>query len=251
MLSSEPESLPAGVIALKKRHYVEGIALLENFLGENKDPLTKEILQAKMWLVRAYEHENLIDKALELCEEMKEIPHPQIQTWLAKVLPTLEAKKIPIPSSKPLETRIPFSSLPPFPEPLRGTPEGLFHQAKLELRQGQYLAAIQSLETYSHIESNRESLSYEQAQMTLVKLYRHLGQWDKAKKFCEKLLDFPLTSLQNWAQQTLLTLNYKQPRAHRCLPQGISSDFLKITLELPPSDLGKSSLLRDSSEAKI
>ena len=88
-------SLEAGFEALKQQRYDDAIAILEAFC-RNSEP-GKARLQAQMYLVKAYERSGSIEQAIALAQQLSYSDNPQVQSWAAETLASLQAASVRTP----------------------------------------------------------------------------------------------------------------------------------------------------------
>nr|WP_290227870.1 M48 family metalloprotease [Trichocoleus desertorum] len=88
-MSSQSGALQAGIDALKQGRYSEAINLLETFCRNHSFSESKELLQAQMWLVKAYPRVGQPEKAIALCQQLSLHENPQVHTWAKQTLQTL------------------------------------------------------------------------------------------------------------------------------------------------------------------
>ncbi len=76
--------------ALQEKRFPDAIATLETYC-QGTDVNDQAHLQAKMWLVKAYQNDSQPDKAADLCRQLADSPHAKVQTWAQRSLPMLLA----------------------------------------------------------------------------------------------------------------------------------------------------------------
>ncbi|BAY09016.1 DUF3137 domain-containing protein [Calothrix sp. NIES-2098] len=81
------ELITAGYQALTQKQYTEAIAKLEKFC-QGADPNTKQYLQAHKWLVKAYQENGQIDRAIALCQPLLIHQYEAIRKWARHLLYT-------------------------------------------------------------------------------------------------------------------------------------------------------------------
>lgn len=82
------------------------------------------------------------------------------------------------------------------------------------LEQGQYQAAIGSLEAFCHdyaVSDQTASRDYLRAQMHLIKIYEQIGQTKRAEILCHQLAVCANAQVQIWAQQRLKAMHDALP----------------------------------------
>ncbi|MGK7874387.1 MAG: hypothetical protein AB4426_14060 [Xenococcaceae cyanobacterium] len=83
------QMLEAGMEAGKKGRYQESIQLLEEFCQSSSDSNSKDYLKAQMWLVKAYQSNSQLSKAIALCQQLTNSENPQVQIWAQEKLQSL------------------------------------------------------------------------------------------------------------------------------------------------------------------
>jgi len=83
-------SLKAGKEALLRKHYTEAIAILTEYCQTSFDKISKDYVQAQIWLVSAYKKTGRADKAITICEQLATSSDPQLQKWSQKSIATLQ-----------------------------------------------------------------------------------------------------------------------------------------------------------------
>jgi Zn-dependent protease with chaperone function len=86
-------SLQLGMKALEEERYSDAAELLEGFCRNYAGDRSKECLQAKMSLVKAYRYTKRIDEAIAICQELAEDPSRKIQAWAENALQALEPER--------------------------------------------------------------------------------------------------------------------------------------------------------------
>lgn len=74
--------------AIRLRRYAEAIPLFEQFCDQTDESYSNHY-QAKMLLVKAYQHHQEIEKAIALCQELLEVNHTVTQIWARNYLPMI------------------------------------------------------------------------------------------------------------------------------------------------------------------
>ena len=195
------ELFQLGVKALKHGQYEEGISALEEFcLSAN--PRSKNYIQARMWLVKAYNDTGQGDRAFSLCQEMTESEFPQVRDWANKILPTLSAAE-----NKPETSADTDDSKNQAP-----TLTELHQNGSKAIKERCYEEAIAPLEAFISACEDTDSKEYRQVQMWLVKAYRRTDQLEKAIAICEQLSGHSDPLITSWLDQTLPSLKAAQKR---------------------------------------
>jgi Zn-dependent protease with chaperone function len=96
--------LPKALDAMKQGNYTEAIVLLESMV-QAPDTISPSVLsQAQMTLVRAYQQNGQLEKAITLCEQLTREGDLQVQDWAKQALPALLKAKAPdVPDVAPEE----------------------------------------------------------------------------------------------------------------------------------------------------
>ncbi len=152
-MSSNYDILEAGIAAAKQKRYSEAIKLLEAFCHNSIDTNTKNYLQAKMWLVKAYQATGDLEEAIALCQQMTNNQNPEVASWAKKILPALSSSKNKESNSDKLTK--------------------LFASGCELFRHKQYAEAIQLLEIFLELSTDKNSLEYNQAKTLLLKAHQH------------------------------------------------------------------------------
>jgi Zn-dependent protease with chaperone function len=88
-VSSQDDLFRAGVAALKQQQPAEAVRILTAYCDLNANTRSKELYQAKMYLVKAYQDNGELDRAIDLCHQMTTCGIPAIQAWAEQRLPAL------------------------------------------------------------------------------------------------------------------------------------------------------------------
>ncbi len=197
-------SLEDGLNAFKRGNHSEAIALLDAYCKrceESNSVGSRNYMQAGMALVKAYHGERRFDEAIAQCEVfMKSDANPALKIWADKAFPKLQdAKDAPEPAPEPEQSA--QASSPLSQEKTHLLDEGVNAQ-----KIGDNEAAIASLEEYLESCSNVRSRNYMQAQISRVKAYRALKQFDRAYDVCEKLNASENPGLRSWAEKAMVAL---------------------------------------------
>lgn len=196
-------ALEDGLNAFKRGNYGEAIALLDAYCKsceESDSTGSRNYMQAGMALVKSYHAERRFEEAIAQCQAfMDSDANPALKIWADKAFPKLqEAKDAPEPEPEaPAEA----SPTPQSQEKLHLLEEGINAQ-----KFGENEAAIASLEEYLESCSNVRSRNYMQAQISRVKAYRALQQFDRAYEICEELQAIENPGLQSWATKAIVAL---------------------------------------------
>lgn len=120
-------ALHAGLTALKRRDYVTAVAQLEAVRQSTPDAASRA--KAEMGLVRAYARTGRQTAAIELCRQLQQHRHPQVQAWATQTLAALT----PVPDSAESRASLDASSEPTHDQtgfvPLASEPPRLGHRA--------------------------------------------------------------------------------------------------------------------------
>lgn len=92
-------------------------------------------------------------------------------------------------------------------EPLPMTLSELFTEGIIACKEERYPKAIKYLEDYCQGSTDRNSKDYIQAQMWLVKVYKIVGQLERAIALCQLLTNHTHPQVQTWANKTLPILS--------------------------------------------
>ncbi|MEH1766785.1 MAG: molecular chaperone DnaJ [Nostoc sp.] len=92
-------------------------------------------------------------------------------------------------------------------EPLPITLSELFAEGMTACKEGRYPKAIKYLEDYCQSCTERNSKDYIQAQMWLIKVYKIVGQLERAIALCQLLSNHTHPQVQTWATKTLPMLS--------------------------------------------
>ncbi|MCC5622836.1 molecular chaperone DnaJ [Nostoc sp. CHAB 5715] len=92
-------------------------------------------------------------------------------------------------------------------EPLAMTLSELFTKGIIACKKGRYPKAIKYLEDYCQGCTDRNSKDYIQAQMWLIKVYKIVGQLEKAIALCQLLSNHTHPQVKTWATKTLAMLS--------------------------------------------
>ncbi|AFZ59528.1 molecular chaperone DnaJ [Anabaena cylindrica FACHB-243] len=94
-LEREPSQIPLsqlfteGVTACKEGSYPKAIKYLEDYGQGCRNRNSQNYLQGMMWLIKAYQMDGQLQKAIALCESLSNHTHPQVNTWANKILAVL------------------------------------------------------------------------------------------------------------------------------------------------------------------
>ena len=100
MASIPNPTLAAGLEALKQGNYQDAIAHLEGVCEMELDDSI--VTEASQSLVQAYPKHGQPEKAIALCQHLREHPDPQIQEWAAKTEAEL-ITKYPVAAKSPTD----------------------------------------------------------------------------------------------------------------------------------------------------
>ncbi|MHC5598217.1 MAG: molecular chaperone DnaJ [Nostoc sp.] len=92
-------------------------------------------------------------------------------------------------------------------EPLPITLSELLTEGMTACKEGRYPKAIKYLEDYCQGSTDRNSKDYIQAQMWLIKVYKIVGQLERAIALCQLLSNHTHPQVQTWATKTLPMLS--------------------------------------------
>ncbi|QMS89363.1 molecular chaperone DnaJ [Nostoc edaphicum CCNP1411] len=92
-------------------------------------------------------------------------------------------------------------------EPLAMTLSELFTEGIIACKEERYPKAIKYLEDYCQGCTDRNSKDYIQAQMCLIKVYKIIGQSERAIALCQLLSNHTNPQAQTWATKTLAMLS--------------------------------------------
>ena len=92
-------------------------------------------------------------------------------------------------------------------EPLPMTLSELFTEGIIACKEERYPKAIKYLEDYCQASTDRNSKDYIQAQMWLIKVYKIVGQLERAIALCQLLTNHTHPQVQTWATKTLPILS--------------------------------------------
>lgn len=156
-MSSNSDILDAGITAAKQKRYSEAIQLLEDFCHNCVDTSTKNYLQAEMWLVKAYQATGDLEEAIALCQQMTNNKNPEVASWAKKILPFLSPSNTQESNKESNSEKL----------------TKLFQSAYELFRHKQYAEAIQLLEIFLELSTDKNSLEYNQAKNLLLKASQH------------------------------------------------------------------------------
>lgn len=88
----------------------------------------------------------------------------------------------------------------------------LFSEGVTACQEGRYPKAIKYLEDYCHKCLDRNSQTYIQAQMWLIRAYQMGGQLERAIALCQALVNHSHLQVQTWANKTLPILSKEMSR---------------------------------------
>lgn len=214
-MSSPSGLLQAGVNALKQKRYSEAVQALETFCKSQANQRNKELFQAQMYLVRAYQENGQSTQAIALCREMAASEYTQVREWAQRTLPTLSHTE----PSQPSDTQAAEEPTQPFLK--RPSPQDLLppeRSAELlktgsqALKVRRYADAVENLEKYCQGTDPSDG-NYAQAQMWLVKAYKNNEQTEQAIALCRELVGSDKEYVHIWAKQFLLTMVPAEPPA--------------------------------------
>ncbi|MDZ8032572.1 molecular chaperone DnaJ [Nostoc sp. DedSLP04] len=92
-------------------------------------------------------------------------------------------------------------------EPLPMTLLELFTEGIIACKEERYPKAIKYLEDYCQGSTDQNSKDYIQAQMSLIKVYKIVGQLERAIELCQLLTNHTHLQVQTWATKTLVMLS--------------------------------------------
>lgn len=115
-MSSLSQLLKQGHQALREERYSEAIAILEEFCHSFNHPQTQEQFQGIMWLIKAYEGDDQLEKAIELCQQLATCEDPQVRTWAEQALETFSQSPSVAPQPSPFSHPGTSSQTPSAPE---------------------------------------------------------------------------------------------------------------------------------------
>lgn len=99
-------SIAAGLEALEQGHYQEAIAIFEA-VCQNSAPGSRDLLRARMHLVKTYQSCGQIEQATVLCQELTACANAPVQLWAEQALKQLLQPEIAVPP-----TQDPLAPLP-------------------------------------------------------------------------------------------------------------------------------------------
>lgn len=234
-MSAHTHLFEAGAEAFKQKRYLDAIQYLETFCQSYTDPNSNHYIQARVWLVNAYQGTGQLQEAIALCQQLSVSSPPKIQSWAKQKLPSLQAKAQgsmapgvspprsvapadPDSSATPTgHSTTPSSFDPPASSPPASfsnpaiflTPDdaaALFSEGNKALRSNRFQAAVDALEQYCRTVDPEEK-GYGQAQQSLVKAYQGNGQLEDAIALCKSLLNHPKDFVRLWAEKYILRLD--------------------------------------------
>ncbi|MBD2777210.1 molecular chaperone DnaJ [Iningainema tapete] len=80
------ELFASGITACKEGRYPKAIKYLEDYCQGSTNRNTKDYIQAQASLVKAYQMDGQIQRAIALCRQMTTHTNPQVQAWANKTL---------------------------------------------------------------------------------------------------------------------------------------------------------------------
>ncbi len=119
-MSNELKMLQSGLKLLEQKNYSEAVNLLEKYCQTSEaisQTQSKEYLQGKMGLAKAYYCLGKQEEARILCQQLAENNHPQVQAWAQRILASLYSNSSVTPSTQsqanPVVEPVIESSVPP------------------------------------------------------------------------------------------------------------------------------------------
>ncbi len=92
-LSKLPMNLQDGLQALQTHKYDQAIAVLTAYCQTGVDPGSPYYVQAQIALARAYKGNNEREKAMALCEQLKDYPQQDVQKWATGFISILNSQE--------------------------------------------------------------------------------------------------------------------------------------------------------------
>jgi hypothetical protein len=89
LCTAQSELLTQGITACKEEYYPQAIKYLEEYNQNSIERHSKDWIQAQIWLIRAYQMDEQLKKAIALCQLMTKHNNSQVQAWANKTLPLL------------------------------------------------------------------------------------------------------------------------------------------------------------------
>ncbi len=225
IMTSAHNLLQQSIAALQQKRYAEAIQMLEPMARATTAAPTKDIYQAQMWLVRAYQESGRSQQAIALCQQMQQAPVSQVRAWAEKTLPTLMADTPSQPAPVAQEY------LP------KADSERYLNTGHQALKLQKFADAVTNLEAYCQ-GTDPSDKNYAQAQMWLVKAYRENNQKMQAIALAQTLLHHEKEYVCIWAKEFL---NRFAPEALAVpTPEAAPPEQPEIVGSTKPAQAGKS-----------
>lgn len=93
-IENAAQSLELALDTFKQGNPQKSQQLLEKFCQNYPASNSNEYLQAQMWLVKAYQLSDHLEKAIALCQQLTKHNHPQVKDWAKKALQSLYTTKV-------------------------------------------------------------------------------------------------------------------------------------------------------------
>lgn len=184
--ASKAEIAKAVAVAMKhKKHPVDIIAKAQKSLLKPEERIIADYLRPILPTIKHFKYSDL-SALLQ--------PAPKLV-----LLPEFDGLEQAIAKSTQ-EKRLERSPLPI-------TLSELFSKGIIACKEERYPKAIKYLEDYCQGCKNRNSKDYIQAQMCLIKVYKIVGQLERAIALCQLLSNHTHPQVQTWANKTLPMLS--------------------------------------------
>ncbi|MEH2112599.1 molecular chaperone DnaJ [Nostoc sp.] len=184
--ASKAEIAKAVAMAIKqKKHPVDIIAKAQKSLLKPEERIIADYLHPILPTIKQFKYSDL-SALLQ--------PVPRLM-----LLPEFDGLEQAIAQSAQ-EERLEREALPM-------TLSELFTEGIIACKEERYPKAIKYLEDYCQGSTDRNSKDYIQAQMWLIKVYKIVGQLERAIALCQLLSNHTHPQVKTWATKTLLILS--------------------------------------------
>jgi hypothetical protein len=89
-----PELFAQGTEAYKEKRYPKAIKYLEDYCEKSNELNSQDLVQAQIYLIKAYHACGQIQRAIALCQQLTTHSNSQLQAWAKNALSSLSSKKI-------------------------------------------------------------------------------------------------------------------------------------------------------------
>ncbi|MGK7888130.1 MAG: hypothetical protein AB4042_02275 [Leptolyngbyaceae cyanobacterium] len=200
-------SYEAGLAAFQQNKFEDAIAYLSAYCQEcdaSESVTSQKYMQAHRGIIKCYQQSNQLDQAIAHCQGLADTKNTALNIWVDRNLPKLEAAAEKAKQQAEQADQIDESTVvEQMPSQQEQDNEVLLHQGIKAYKDMKRDRAIKLLEEYTEVCTKLASRNYMNAQMTLIKAYREVKDFEKAVARCEALATSENFALKSWATKAL------------------------------------------------